>query len=71
MQGTLTWPLKNVSKHQLPITVMSLGGLASASPSSQWPPNKPGDLGTALTSVKRWLKKTGWLRDSDVGHVAR
>ncbi|MEA2710983.1 MAG: hypothetical protein QOF78_3584 [Phycisphaerales bacterium] len=53
MQGTLTWPLKNVSKHQLPITVMSLVALASARASSQWLPNKPGGLGTVLTSVKR------------------
>jgi hypothetical protein len=53
MQGTLTWPLKNVSKHQLPITVMSLGASASASPSSQSLPNKLGIVGAVLTSVKR------------------
>jgi hypothetical protein len=51
MQGTLTWPLKNVSKHQLPITVMSAAALASTL-RSQSPPNKPGDVGTGLTSVK-------------------
>jgi hypothetical protein len=54
MQGTLTWPLKNVSKHQLPQTVlMSLAESVLTDPSSQWLPNKLGSLGTVLTSVKR------------------
>ena len=70
MQGTLTWPLKNVSKHQLPITVMSAAASASAL-RSQSPRNSLGVVGTVLTSVKLWLKRTGWLRDSDVGHAAR
>src|SRR5437868_2708730 len=59
MQGTLTWPLKNVSKHQLPITVMSAVASASAL-RSQSPPNL-GDVGTGLTPVKPWLKNRAGL----------
>ena len=66
MQGTLTWPLKNVSKHQLPITVMWLAASVSAPRPTQWLSNLD-NLGTALTSVKRRLKKTGWLERYDAG----
>ena len=59
MQGTLTWPLKNVSKHQLPITVMS--AVASASALRSQSPPKLGDVGTGLTPVKSWLKNRAGL----------
>ena len=69
MQGTLTWPLKNVSKHQLPITVMSAVALAST-PRSQSPPNL-GDLGTVFPPAGDRLKNAGWSCSSDVGYGMR
>jgi len=70
MQGTLTWPFKNVSKHKLPITVMWLAASVSAPRPTQWLSNLD-NLGTAPNVREAPAEKTGWLERYDAGVQVR